>query len=44
MSKRLKVGDVAPDVTLTRSDDSQVALSTLWPDGPVFLSFLRHFG
>ncbi len=41
---RLRIGDRAPDLTLTAGDLSRVALSSLWREQPVLLTFLRHFG
>lgn len=35
----LKQGDRAPDVTLPRHDNQQVALSSLWKDQPLVLLF-----
>lgn len=34
----------APDVLLTRLDDSKVALGSLWREGPLLLYFMRHLG
>jgi len=37
---RLRVGDAAPDLELTRYDGAPLRLSTLWGDGkPLFLVF-----
>lgn len=44
MSRQLKPGDPAPDVTALDVNGNPVQLRTLWQDGPVLLSFLRHFG
>lgn len=41
---RLKVGQIAPDATVADSAGQPVALASLWANGPVLLSFLRHFG
>ncbi|MBI5880055.1 MAG: hypothetical protein HZB53_20590 [Chloroflexi bacterium] len=40
----LSVGDRAPDLSLTAGDLSRVALSSLWREHAVLLTFLRHFG
>lgn len=44
MARRLKPGDPAPNVTVLDVNGHPVQLQTLWQDGPVLLSFLRHFG
>ncbi len=41
---RLQVGDLAPDITLTRTIGEWTTLSDLLRDGRVVLVFLRHFG
>jgi hypothetical protein len=41
---RLQVGDPVPQGVCLNVDGEPVALDTLWPEGPVFLTFLRHFG
>ena len=41
---RLKVGQIAPDATVADSNGASVSLASLWDNGPVLLSFLRHFG
>lgn len=42
--KRLKVGESAPDVQVY-NDSGQLAQSAqFWADGPILLTFLRHFG
>jgi peroxiredoxin len=43
-TKRLRVGDPAPDFTLLGADGQPVALNSLWQGGPTLLTFLRHFG
>jgi peroxiredoxin len=43
-SKRLKIGDAAPDYALLDSDGHAVALREAWANGPTLLTFLRHFG
>jgi hypothetical protein len=35
----LRVGDLAPDLELTRYDGSRLRLSSLWADKPVVLIF-----
>lgn len=40
----LSAGDRAPDLALTAGDLSSVALSSLWREQTVLLTFLRHFG
>ena len=44
MTGKLKVGDVAPSIQVVDADGNTIALSSLWSDKPVVLSFLRHFG
>jgi peroxiredoxin len=44
MTGKLKVGDVASSIQVMDADGSTIALSSLWADKPVVLSFLRHFG
>ncbi len=44
MSKRLRTGDIAPNLTVVNADGATIELSSLWADKPVVLSFLRHFG
>ncbi len=41
---RLNPGDLAPDVSVIDMDGRSVQLSEAWRDGPVLLTFLRHFG
>lgn len=41
--ERLRPGDAAPDARVM-SASGEVALASLWADGPVVLTFLRHFG
>jgi peroxiredoxin len=41
---RLKRGDRAPNVTVLDIQGQPFELKALWQDGPVLLSFLRHFG
>lgn len=44
MSNRLQVGDRAPDCVVRDLIGNEVHLSTVWRDGPILLTFLRHFG
>ncbi len=44
MTKRLRPGDRAPDGTALDTDGRPVRLEECWPQGPTFLTFLRHFG
>jgi peroxiredoxin len=44
MGKRLKTGDVAPNLKVVNADRETIELSSLWADKPVVLAFLRHFG
>ncbi|BCX02445.1 MAG: hypothetical protein KatS3mg053_0383 [Candidatus Roseilinea sp.] len=41
---RLQVGDLAPNITLTRTSGECVTLADLLRQGRVLLVFLRHFG
>jgi hypothetical protein len=43
-SNRLQRGDPAPDVTVLDLHGQSRQLSESWRDGPVLLTFLRHFG
>jgi peroxiredoxin len=43
-NKKLKIGDAAPEGYCLSVDEQTVALSRFWQDGPVLLTFLRHFG
>ncbi|MFN8373991.1 MAG: hypothetical protein U0694_14085 [Anaerolineae bacterium] len=43
-NKRLTLGMPAPDLTLLHQSGHPVRFSELWAKGPVFFSFLRHFG
>jgi hypothetical protein len=42
-ARRLRPGDVAP-VLDVQGLDGPVSLASTWADGPVILTFLRHFG
>lgn len=41
---KLQIGDTAPPGMVIDVDGQPVEMSRLWADGPVFLTFLRHFG
>ena len=41
---RLKVGTLAPNLTLVNVKNQPINLAELWPTGPTLLTFLRHFG
>lgn len=41
---KLQVGDRAPDGLVIAIDDAEQPLAELWADGPILLTFLRHFG
>ncbi|MCA9868517.1 MAG: hypothetical protein KIS95_11000 [Anaerolineae bacterium] len=43
-SNQLKTGDRAPDGIALDVDGQEVSLSSYWADGPILLTFLRHFG
>lgn len=43
-TKKLALGDLAPDGVALDADGNEVSLSTYWAAGPVLLTFLRHFG
>jgi hypothetical protein len=42
--KKLKPGDPARDGEVLDADGQAVDLSSYWADGPILLTFLRHFG
>lgn len=44
MSKKLRIGDPAPNGTAVAVNGDLVNLETLWGEGPTLLTFLRHFG
>lgn len=44
LGPRLQVGDVAPDITLTKTTGERITLAELLRRGRVLLVFLRHFG
>jgi hypothetical protein len=41
---KLQIGDLAPAGTVLNSEGQPTAMEQLWADGPIFLTFLRHFG
>lgn len=41
---KLTIGDKAPAGTVLDIEGNSVAVGQLWADGPIFLTFLRHFG
>lgn len=42
--RKLAPGDAAPDGRALDADGQEVALSSFWREGPILLTFLRHFG
>lgn len=44
VERKLKVGDHAPESVLLDVNGQPVSLAKVWHDGPVLLTFLRHFG
>jgi peroxiredoxin len=44
MTQHLQVGDLAPDDWLLDKLGEPVSLASTWADGPILLTFLRHFG
>lgn len=42
--RRLNPGDPAPGGICLNVDGLPVELDSLWADGPILLTFLRHFG
>jgi hypothetical protein len=44
MSKKLQVGDRAPNGTAVAVNGDLINLETLWSEGSTLLTFLRHFG
>lgn len=44
VAHHLRAGEPAPHFTLTDVQGQPVALSSLWPERPLLLTFLRHFG
>lgn len=43
-TKKLTVGDKAPSGVALDDDGREIELSGYWVDGPVLLTYLRHFG
>jgi hypothetical protein len=41
---RLQAGDAALAGVVIDIEGQPVEMSRLWADGPIFLTFLRHFG
>ncbi|MFC1463912.1 MAG: hypothetical protein ACFLMY_03590 [Candidatus Brachytrichaceae bacterium NZ_4S206] len=41
---QLQVGDIAPNITLTKTTGECITLAELLRQGRVLLVFLRHFG
>jgi peroxiredoxin len=44
IAEHLKVGDIAPNITVSDKQGQPVELESLWDQGPTLISFLRHFG
>lgn len=42
--KQLVKGDQAPDSLVYSADGQPLQIVDLWANGPVLLTFLRHFG
>lgn len=40
----LRVGNAAPTLTLFDAAGAPAVLADLWSEGPILLTFLRHFG
>jgi peroxiredoxin len=43
-NQTLRAGDTAPDFEMIDGQGQTLHLSDTWRDGPVLLSFIRHFG
>lgn len=43
-AKQLHPGDRAPDGLALDANGQEVSLAGYWSEGPVLLTFLRHFG
>jgi hypothetical protein len=41
---RLNIGDAGPAISVIDSDSKEIAIASLWANGPTILTFLRHFG
>lgn len=44
MHTHLQPGQAAPESTVLDINGQPIQLSSVWQNGPVLLSFLRHFG
>jgi len=44
IESRLRPGGQAPNVPVLDADGQTVNLADTWREGPVLLTFLRHFG
>jgi peroxiredoxin len=44
IADHLKVGDKAPNITVSDKRGQPVEIESLWGQGPTLISFLRHFG
>ncbi len=44
IAEHLKIGDSAPNITVSDKQGQPVELESLWDQGPTLISFLRHFG
>lgn len=44
IAPHLKVGDPAPNITVSDISGQPVEMATFWEKGPTLVSFLRHFG
>jgi hypothetical protein len=42
--RKLQPGDAAPGGVALDADGQEVSLAAYWAEGPVLLTFLRHFG
>jgi peroxiredoxin len=43
-SRKLQPGDQAPNGVAVNVDEREISLADYWAEGPVLLTFLRHFG
>lgn len=43
-SRKLQPGDQAPNGVAVDIDEREISLADYWAEGPVLLTFLRHFG
>jgi len=44
IAPRLKIGEKAPNITVSDIHGQPVQLASYWKDGPTLMTFLRHFG